>query len=53
MGKEEIMIGVLFVIGIVYAVLAWSVIWLFKGLWIGITKVFEWIDKGFDLILKI
>lgn len=51
--KEAVIIGVLFSAGIVYAVLVWITIWLFKGLWIAITKVFKWIDNGFDLILKI
>lgn len=46
------MIGVIFVAGIVYAMLVWVTTWLFKGLWITITKVFEVIDRMFDLIFK-
>lgn len=46
-------IGIIFIAGIVYAVLAWITMWLFKGLWIAITKVFEVIDRMFDFILTI
>lgn len=48
-----IIIGVLFLAGIVYAVLVWITMWLFKCLWIAITKVFEVIDRMFDFILTI
>lgn len=51
--KESIIIGVLFSAGIVYAVLVWVTMWLFKWLWIAITKVFDIIDRIFDFILTI
>lgn len=45
-------IGIIIFAGIVGPVLALITMLLFKGLLVAITKVFEVIDKAFDLILK-